>query len=766
MTPKTIKQHLEKAEEILKGQKKNLFYIREQYHTKLCNEAKNYLNNETKTRTYHNFLKKIGFSNKEIKLDALIYEHCKNTHVYYQETVTSAFVPAFLNISKYEYQKLLKKEFLIPSGYEEVKLYGRYVNIPFFNIHMLMDYFLKNINNEELLISRLKLKFPNFNIDLIKETISFSHFITPLIYIEFIQSFKKGKDISKLTCSIEKAVSNIQTKIDELISLNLKNKIEAIILSGDKIYIDNDQNILTNKNHDLGSYLNFEKINKISFSQAKSILDIQTSIPSFEYEDLLKLYPAMNNIKREFKFILGPTNSGKTHNALIHLKEAKSGIYLGPLRMLAQEKYEELLKDGISTSLLTGEKKIIDISATHVSATVESVDPDKKYDVGIIDEIQMLDDMERGRYWLKAILSLNADTIYLLGSEHFHYIQLIKNIFDKYNIKYEIEIKERLSNLLPLNKTIQKEDLQKGDVIIAFDKNTLFLLAEDLQYNDKRISVLFGELPYDRKIEELNKFKYGKTDILISTDAISMGINLPIKRILFNKLYKYNGDFNEKIDSSLFNQIIGRAGRYQEAGFYGLYHSKSVSNKLHPDDLLFSNNNKSIFDSLNNCYINNKTIKKIDIEKNNFDYLFLYDNYLLNKLSLEKLSYLQVLTKYNKLNPFNCKNNIPDFMLTQDIIKNSDKESLFFILSLSPFDNLFKHSNINLYISNFVFNNRTIFVDEKITNILKLKSLNSKINKILANQERYELPWSNYSKDLSFKIKDYDYPDYFYKYYD
>ena len=60
---------------------------------------------------------------------------------------------------------------------------------------MLMDYFLKNINNEEVLISRLKLKFPNFNIDLIKETISFSHFITPLIYIEFIQSFKKGKDI-------------------------------------------------------------------------------------------------------------------------------------------------------------------------------------------------------------------------------------------------------------------------------------------------------------------------------------------------------------------------------------------------------------------------------------------------------------------------------------------------------------------------------------------------------------------------------------------
>mgnify|MGYP002515176947 CR=1 FL=1 len=764
MTPKTIKQHLEKAEEILKGQKKNLFYIREQYHTKLCNEAKNYLNNETKTRTYHNFLKKIGFSNKEIKLDALIYEHCKNTHVYYQETVTSAFVPAFLNISKYEYQKLLKKEFLIPSGYEEVKLYGRYVNIPFFNIHMLMDYFLKNINNEELLISRLKLKFPNFNIDLIKETISFSHFITPLIYIEFIQSFKKGKDISKLTCSIEKAVSNIQTKIDELISLNLKNKIEAIILSGDKIYIDNDQNILTNKNHDLGSYLNFEKINKISFSQAKSILDIQTSIPSFEYEDLLKLYPAMNNIKREFKFILGPTNSGKTHNALIHLKEAKSGIYLGPLRMLAQEKYEELLKDGISTSLLTGEKKIIDISATHVSATVESVDPDKKYDVGIIDEIQMLDDMERGRYWLKAILSLNADTIYLLGSEHFHYIQLIKNIFDKYNIKYEIEIKERLSNLLPLNKTIQKEDLQKGDVIIAFDKNTLFLLAEDLQYNNKKISVLFGELPYERKIEELENFKYGKTDILISTDAISMGINLPIKRILFHKLYKYNGYFNEQINSSLFNQIIGRAGRYYEDGFYGLYHSQFVSNKLHPDDLLFLNNNNNIFDSLKNCYINNKTIKKVKIEKNNFDYLYLYDNYLLNKLSLSKLNYLQVLKKYNELNPFNCTNNIPDSSLIQDIIKNSNKEGLYFILSLSPFDKLFKYSDIKSYISNFDFNHSSLFVDEKITRILKLKLLNSKINNILANQNIYELPWSNYSKDLSFKIRDYDYPDYFYRY--
>src|SRR4051794_19825910 len=57
---------------------------------------------------------------------------------------------------------------------------------------------------------------------------------------------------------------------------------------------------------------------------------------------------------------LGPTNSGKTHDALVFLGEQGRGIYAAPLRMLAQEAHRRLaaaLGDE-QVGLVTGEERV------------------------------------------------------------------------------------------------------------------------------------------------------------------------------------------------------------------------------------------------------------------------------------------------------------------------------------------------------------------------------------------------------------------------
>jgi hypothetical protein len=112
--------------------------------------------------------------------------------------------------------------------------------------------------------------------------------------------------------------------------------------------------------------------------------------------------------RRKVIFHGGPTNSGKTYNALLRLKEAENGLYLGPLRLLAAEIYETLTADAVYTNLYTGQERRDVAFSTHSSATVEMASFDKEYDVVVIDEIQMIADKTRGAAWTKALLGLRA----------------------------------------------------------------------------------------------------------------------------------------------------------------------------------------------------------------------------------------------------------------------------------------------------------------------------------------------------------------------
>lgn len=113
--------------------------------------------------------------------------------------------------------------------------------------------------------------------------------------------------------------------------------------------------------------------------------------------------------------MIGPTNSGKTYSALQRLKEAKKGLYLAPLRLLATEVYQTLTDQGIYTNLYTGQEIREIPFATHTCATVEMGTSDTDYDVVLIDEIQMIADPFRGYAWTRSLLGIRCQEIHLCG---------------------------------------------------------------------------------------------------------------------------------------------------------------------------------------------------------------------------------------------------------------------------------------------------------------------------------------------------------------
>jgi hypothetical protein len=120
---------------------------------------------------------------------------------------------------------------------------------------------------------------------------------------------------------------------------------------------------------------------------------------------------------RRFEYFVGPTNSGKTHAAIEVLREAESGVYLAPLRLLALEVYERLSELGVAASLVTGEERVLHPQARHVSSTVEMVDLGRRLAVAVVDEAQMLEDPQRGRAWTLAVAAVRAERVVQCGSE-------------------------------------------------------------------------------------------------------------------------------------------------------------------------------------------------------------------------------------------------------------------------------------------------------------------------------------------------------------
>ncbi len=290
------------------------------------------------------------------------------------------------------------------------------------------------------------------------------------------------------------------------------------------------------------------------------------------------LYPLARKLKRHFILHVGPTNSGKTYDALEALKAAKKGIYLAPLRLLAYEIYDRLNDAGVPCSMITGEEEIIVDGADHYSATIETASIVEIYDVAVIDEGQMIGEEQRGGAWTRAILGVCADEIHVCSDESC--IELITAIIEDCGDTWEIKKNERAVPLVfDKERFVFPKSVQEKDALIVFSKQSVIAVAAELQRVGIKASMIYGNLPYDVRMNEVHRFVSGETQVVVATDAIGMGLNLPIRRIVFLETRKFDGHNRRPLNVSEIKQIAGRAGRRGlfETGFYtSEYREKAI----------------------------------------------------------------------------------------------------------------------------------------------------------------------------------------------
>lgn len=283
-------------------------------------------------------------------------------------------------------------------------------------------------------------------------------------------------------------------------------------------------------------------------------------------------YSETRSIQRKIIYHAGPTNSGKTHQAFDVFLSAKSGIYCGPLRLLATEIFKKANALGTPCDLITGEERkfanLDNNPANHIACTVEMSSVNQHYEVAIIDEIQMLRDVQRGWAWTRAFLGINAEEVHVCGEESG--IELIRDLALTTGDTIEIRKYKRLTNLKILDKALGNFDnVKTGDCIVCFNKNDIYNISRQLEKRGIEIAVIYGALPPGTKLAQAMKFNdpENSCNVMVATDAIGMGLNLSIKRIIFYSLMKpYLNEKGEKemdfISPSTALQISGRAGRY------------------------------------------------------------------------------------------------------------------------------------------------------------------------------------------------------------
>ena len=278
-------------------------------------------------------------------------------------------------------------------------------------------------------------------------------------------------------------------------------------------------------------------------------------------DSYVDLYPDARLMHRHFYIHHGPTNSGKTYQSVQRLMTAQKGIYAGPLRLLAYEVFDRLNRADVLCSLLTGEESIPIPGATVQASTVEMVNVYDEYDIAVIDEAQLVGDKFRGGAWTRAILGVRAAEVHLCCANEA--VPILTAMIEDCHDTYELIAHERNTPLLVDERPFTFPDsIEPHDALIVFSRKDVHAVAAELQRLGRKCSVIYGNLPYDVRHKEAARFMTGETDVLVSTDAIGLGLNLPIKRVVFLRLDKFDGYEVRELTGAEVKQIAGRAGRF------------------------------------------------------------------------------------------------------------------------------------------------------------------------------------------------------------
>jgi ATP-dependent RNA helicase SUPV3L1/SUV3 len=252
----------------------------------------------------------------------------------------------------------------------------------------------------------------------------------------------------------------------------------------------------------------------------------------------LEWYPRARQSQRTIHLHIGPTNSGKTYHALKRLEEANSGLYAGPLRLLAHEVYTRMNAKGIPCSLVTGEEmrfpEHVKSKDRHiVSCTVEMCDIGTEMDVAVIDEIQMLGNKDRGWAWTAALAGVNAKEVHLCGEERAMF--LVRDLAAAMGDELVIHRYNRLTPLKCEPESLKGDfkKLRKGDCVVTFSVMAIHALRAEIEkVTGRRAAVVYGSLPPETRAQQARLFNDPDNDydFLVASDAIGMGLNLSVYR--------------------------------------------------------------------------------------------------------------------------------------------------------------------------------------------------------------------------------------------
>lgn len=347
----------------------------------------------------------------------------------------------------------------------------------------------------------------------------------------------------------------------------------------------------------------------------------------YAIEKGIELYPAQEEAILELfagknVILKTPTGSGKSLvAAALHFLSASTGrqsVYTCPIKALVNEKFLALCRDfgPENVGMMTGDASVnrgapILCCTAEILANIALRDGDtaKVHDV-IMDEFHYYSDKERGVAWQAPLLTLPQSRFLLISAtlgetkffEHevervtgkecvtvssndrpvpleFQYIEesLTETLeklqgakkFPVYIVHFtQRAASETAQSLLSLNvcskeekKTI-REALQDIGFTSPFGKEIKKLLLNGIGLHHA------GLLPKYRVLIE--KFaQQGHLKIICGTDTLGVGVNVPIRTVLFTQLCKYGGTKTGILTARDFHQISGRAGRkgFDDEGF-------------------------------------------------------------------------------------------------------------------------------------------------------------------------------------------------------
>ena len=284
-------------------------------------------------------------------------------------------------------------------------------------------------------------------------------------------------------------------------------------------------------------------------------------------------YPAARSMRRSIHLHVGPTNSGKTHAAIQRLRQAESGVYCSPLRLLAWEIAENLNRAPRSSSdppsvacdLVTGQEKRRREGARHVACTVEMADVTRPVAVAVIDEAHLLGDARRGYAFTRAFVGLPAAEVHLCGDPAME--PLVRAVCAELGDDLEVYSYERLQKLHLLEEPLRRiEDVEPGDCLVAFSRKRVHKLKREVERRaGRKACVIYGSLPPEARARQAALFNdrdRSGHDVLIASDAIGMGLNLSVRRVIFTEMTKFDGVAARPLEPPEARQIAGRAGRF------------------------------------------------------------------------------------------------------------------------------------------------------------------------------------------------------------